>query len=67
MKNLPAGQEMVDSVPGSGRSHGEGNGLPTRVLFGEFCEQRSLVGYRGHKELSTIDQMAGPFSFVPLV
>ena len=30
------------SVPGSGRSPGEGNGYP---LPGEFLGQRSLVGY----------------------
>ena len=34
------------SIPGSGRSPGEGNDLPTLVFFpGEFHGQRSLVGY----------------------
>ena len=33
-------------IPGSGRSPGEGNWLPTRVCWpGEFHGQRSLVGY----------------------
>ena len=42
--------EDVGSIPGSGRSHGEGNGLPAPVfLSGEFHEQRSLVGYRGRR------------------
>ena len=34
------------SIPGSGRSPGEGNGLPTPVFFpGRFHGQRSLAGY----------------------
>ena len=39
------------SIPGSGRSPGEGNGNP--VLLGEFQGQRSLAGYSpwGCKEL----------------
>ena len=39
------------SIPGSGRSPGEGNGNP--VLLGEFQGQRSLAGYSpwGHKEM----------------
>ena len=39
------------SIPGSGRSPGEGNGNPV-FLLGEFHGQKSLVGYRlrGHKE-----------------
>jgi len=46
------------SVPGSGRSPGEGNGKPTQVLLsGKSHEQRSLVGYSpwhlGHKESDT--------------
>ena len=46
------------SIPGSGRSLGEGNGLPTLVLLpGEFHGQRSLVSYSpwGHKELDTTE------------
>ena len=40
------------SIPGWGRSPGEGNGKPLQFLPGEFHGQRSLVGYkpRGHKE-----------------
>ena len=44
----------ASSIPGSGRSPGEGNGLPTAVFLpGEFRGQRSLAGYSlwGHKEL----------------
>ena len=34
------------SVPGLGRSPGEGNGNPLPVFWpGEFHDQRSLVGY----------------------
>ena len=31
-------------IPGSGRSHGEGNGNPV-FLSGKFHEKRSLAGY----------------------
>ena len=44
----------LGSIPGLGRSPGEGKGLPTPVfLSGEFHGQRSLAGYspRGCKEL----------------
>ena len=39
------------SIPGSGRSSGEGHGNPLPVLPGESCGQRSLVGYSpwGHR------------------
>ena len=34
------------SIPGSGRSPGEGNGLPTPIFLpGESNEQRRLMGY----------------------
>ena len=49
------------SIPGSGRSPGEGNGwLPTPVFLpGEFHGQRSLAGYSpwGHKESDTTEQL----------
>ena len=53
---------MVDpgSIPGSGRSPGEGNRQPAPVLLPEkFHGQRRLVGYRpwGHKELDTTEQL----------
>ena len=36
----------VVSIPGSGRSPGEGNGTPLPVFLpGEFQEQKSLVAY----------------------
>ena len=54
VKNLPARQEAwVCLTPGSGRSPGEGSGLPTPVFLpGEFYGQRSMVGYSpwGHRE-----------------
>ena len=46
------------SIPGSGRSLGEGIGLLTPVFLpGEFHGQRSLVSYspRGRKELDTAE------------
>jgi len=48
----------LDSIPGSGRSPGEGNGNPSPVFLpGEFHGQRSLVGYSpwGCKELDTTE------------
>ena len=48
----------MGSIPGSGRSPGEGNGKPTPVFLpGEFHGWRSLVGYspRGHKESDTTE------------
>ena len=47
------------SIPGSGRSPGEGNGKPTPVFLpGKSHGWRSLVGYgpRGHKESDTTEQ-----------
>ena len=53
VKNPPV-MWSLGSIPGSGRSSGEGNGT-TVFLPGEFHGQRSLAGYspRGHKELET--------------
>ena len=47
------------SVPGSGRSAGEGNGYPLPFLLGEFHGQRSLEGYSpwGRKELDTTERL----------
>ena len=50
----------LGSIPGSGRSPGEGNGNPVLVFLpGESHGQRSLVGYSpwGRKELDTTDQL----------
>ena len=45
-KNPPADAADSGSIPGSGRSPGEGNGQPTPVFLpGESCGQRSLAGY----------------------
>ena len=51
----------LGSIPGSGRSPGEGNG--NLLLPGESHGRRSLVGYspRGHKESDTTED----FTFVP--
>ena len=53
------------SIPGSGRSPGEGNGNPLPVLVpGKFHGWRSLVGYSpwGRKELDTTEQLHFHFS-----
>ena len=54
----------LGSIPGSGRSSGEGNGLPTPVFLpGKFHGQRNLVGcsQRGHKELDTTEWLTSLF------
>ena len=56
------------SIPGSGRSLGEGNELPTLVLLpGEFHGQRSLVSYSpwGLKELDTTEWLTTLSLFPP--
>ena len=48
----------LGSIPGLGRSPGEGNGYPTPVFLpGEFHGQRSWVGYSpwGLKELDATE------------
>jgi len=47
----------LDSIPGLGRSPGEGNGNP--LLPGKSHGWRSLVGYSpwGHKELDMTEQL----------
>ena len=53
VKQLPVMQETPGSIPGLGRSPGEGNGKLTPVFLpGKSHGQRSLVGYSpcGHEE-----------------
>ena len=48
------------SIPGSGRSSGEGHGSPMPVFLpGEFCGQKNLVNYSlwGHKESNTAEPL----------
>ena len=54
--------EDLDSIPGSGRSPGEGNGNP--LLPGKSHGWRSLVGYSpwGHKESDVTEQLHFHFS-----
>ena len=59
VKNPPANAGDAGSIPGSGRSPGEGKWQPTPVLLpGQSHGGRSLVGYSawGHKELDTTEQ-----------
>ena len=61
VKNLPANAgdtRDMGSIPGSGRSHEEGNGNPLQYsCLGNRMDRgkRSLAGYNpwGHKELGT--------------
>ena len=63
---FPGGSELkasawnagdLDSIPGSGRSPGEGNGNPLQFLPGESHGQRNLSGCSswGHKESDTTE------------
>ena len=45
VKNSPANARDAGSIPGLGRSPGEGNGSPLQYPCREFHGQRSLVGY----------------------
>ena len=69
MRGFPGGSDSkgsacnsgdLGSIPGLGRSPGEGKGYPTPVLLpGEFHGQRSLAGYSpwGCKELDMTEQL----------
>ena len=60
-KNLPAMPETLGSVPGSGRSPGEGNGKPLQYSCLENSHgQRSLGGYSpwGRKESDTTERLS---------
>ena len=47
VKKSSADEGDTDSIPGSGRSPGEGNGNPV-FLPGKFHGEKSLVGYIVH-------------------
>jgi len=58
VKNLPVNAGDMGSIPGWGRSPGEGNSNPPAVFLpGEYHGQRSLVGYSpwGGKESDTTE------------
>ena len=59
VKNPPVNTGDLDSIPGSGRSLGEGNGNSFSVLSWKISRQRILVGYGpwGHKELEMAEQL----------
>ena len=51
-KKMPATTRDTDSIPGLGRSLGEGNGNPLQYSFlGNSMDRRNLAGYSpwGHK------------------
>ena len=57
VKNLPANAGGTGLIPGSGKSPGGRNGIPTSNLVWRFYGQRSLADYCpcGPKELDTIE------------
>ena len=57
VKNPPANAGDLGSIPGSGRSPGEGNGNPLHYSCLGNLMDRSPVGYspRGHKESNTTE------------
>ena len=67
-QDFPGGSEVkasawnagdTGSIPGSGRSPGEGNGNPLQFLPGKSHGQRSLAGYSpwGGKESEMTEQL----------
>ena len=61
VKNLPANAEDMGSVPGSGRSPGEGNGNPLQYSCLENpMDKGNLAGCSpwGHKELDITEQLS---------
>ena len=58
-KESACNAEDLVSIPGLGRSPGEGNGYPPVFLPGEFHGLRSLVGHGpwGSKELYMTEQL----------
>ena len=58
VKNPPANVGDENSIPGSGRSPGEGNGNPLQYsLLGKSQGQRSLAGYIIHGVINQLDMI----------
>ena len=59
VKNLPANVENEGSIPGSGRSHGEGNGNPLQYSCLGNPMDRGAWGATpwGHKELDMTERL----------
>ena len=59
VKNQPANAGDASSIPGSGRSPGEGNGNPLQYSCLGNAMDRNLEGYSpwSHKESDTTEQL----------
>ena len=68
VKNLPANEGDLGSIPGSGRYPEEENGNPLQFLPGKFHGQRSLVGYILHGVAKSQTQLSNfHFTFILLL
>ena len=56
VKNPLANAGNVDSIPGSGRSAGEGNGYP--LQYSGLENSMDCIVRGGHKELDTTEQLS---------
>ena len=65
VKNLPVNAGDLGSIPGSGRSLGEGNGKPLQYSCLEIPWMEESAGYSpwGHKELDMTERLHFHFTF----
>ena len=59
VKNPPVMRETLGSIPGLGRSPGEGNGYPLQSFWPG--ESHGLYSPWGHKESDTTEQLSFQF------
>ena len=59
VKNRPASTGDVDSIPGLGRSPGEGNGNPL-----QYCGLENSMGPWGRKESDTTELLSLSFTLL---
>ena len=65
VKNLPAMQEDLGSIPGSGRSPGKGNVNPFQYPAWRIPWTEEPMGYNSwaHKELDTTEQLTYIYTY----